>query len=69
MRKTDEMKKSKTNKLWIAMFLLFSISLFIYTFFLFLTNGEGGIPFMILMISNAIFFGSLRMGELKVKYN
>ena len=69
MGNTDEIEQSKANKFWIATFLIYSIALFIYTFFLFLTNGEGGIPFMILMISNAIFFGSLRIAELKVKYN
>lgn len=56
------------RKSWIILLLLFLISLFIYTFYLLSTNGEGGIPFIILMISSAVFFGSLRMLNFKTKY-
>jgi len=57
------------KKLCVTMFLIYFLSLFIYSFYLFSTNGEGGIPFIILMVSSAVFFGSLRMVEFKIKYN
>ncbi len=57
------------KKIWVTMFLIYFISLFIYSYSLLSTNGEGGIPFMILMVSSAIFFGSLRIVEFKMKYN
>ncbi|MDI7743624.1 hypothetical protein QMK38_16600 [Lysinibacillus fusiformis] len=60
------MSHSKTSKLGLVIFLTFYFALFLYTFYLFFANKEaGGFLFIILMISSAVFFGSLRFAKLK----
>lgn len=55
-------------KISVILFLIFFLALFLYSFYLFSINGDGGIPFIILMMSSTIFFGSLRLSKLKNEY-
>ncbi|WP_019153162.1 hypothetical protein [Robertmurraya massiliosenegalensis] len=64
MIKPHQVDQNKVNRLWIIAFQIYSNILLIYTFYLFFTGGNGGIPFILLMLSYSIFFGSLRMFKL-----
>ncbi|SIS49350.1 hypothetical protein [Salimicrobium flavidum] len=67
MRKTDEMEQRQVNKAGVIAFQFYSVALLIYSIYLFMENGGGGIPFIILMGGNIIFFGSLHIFKQKMK--
>lgn len=58
MRKADEMEKSIANKSAILAYVFYTIALLIYAIYSVATTGELGVPFIILMVGQIVFFCS-----------
>lgn len=67
MRKADEMEQSLINKSAVITSLFYTFSLSIYALYLFISKGEGGVPFIIVMVGNILLFSSLRVYKNRMK--
>jgi nitrate reductase NapE component len=67
MKRADEMEQSLANKSEIITFVFYAVSLFLYSVYLYSSNGELGIPFIIFTIGMIIFFISNFIFKQKMK--
>lgn len=56
MRKADEMEKSQAHKSAVIAFNFYGIALLIYSIYSVATNGQLGIPFIIFILGQMVFF-------------
>jgi hypothetical protein len=56
VRKADEMKKRQAHKSAVIAFVFYGIALLIYSIYSVVTTGKLGIPFIIFILGQMVFF-------------